>query len=425
VDRISLRALKGAPVSCFIALRMLEHAGVNDLVEMTGYQCGTVIRALRKLRALGLVRRDGARGQYWPAGELPADGGDGAASPPDGLDTGMQAGGRQLQESQIELRIEHLDFRNDHSELRKAQLELQKAQLGLQKRASELQKSQFDASSSSSSSSLVSFLSGMENNVTTTTTTEGESRKSQPELRKSRSELRKSPIGLQKAPSELQKTPNESQRAPIELQKAPIELQKSPSDFQKSPSELQKSPSELQKSQSELRKSPFAAAGTRAVDRAEDGALVEGLPSLPEGAMRIVDLLVERTTCPRPRAILAVARSLRRGWHPAYIELQAYYWSAYVWSNRASSVQNPGAFAAARIAQCMPAPAAAAALMEWEDYVRLEQLKGELEEVKAAERRAARALEQGGDGDDNEIEEEDAGGDGESGEDPAIGEEAQ
>ena len=115
--------------------------------------------------------------------------------------------------------------------------------------------------------------------------------------------------------------------------------------------------------------------------------------------MRIVDLLVERTTCPPARAILAVAQSLQRGSHPACVELQAYYRSAYVWWNRASSVQNPGTFAAARLAQCMPAPAAAAANMVWEDHGRLEELKGELEEVKAAERRAAPALEEAGDGD--------------------------
>ena len=84
----------------------------------------------------------------------------------------------------------------------------------------------------------------------------------------------------------------------------------------------------------------MAAAEARTEDQAEAGV---GLA----GAIRIVDLLVERTTCPRPRAILAVAQSLRCGWHPAYIELQAFYWSAYVWPNRASSVQNQGAITAA------------------------------------------------------------------------------
>jgi len=51
VDRLSLRALKGAPLSCFVALSIVEHAGVTGLAEVSAYQCGTVIRALCKLRA--------------------------------------------------------------------------------------------------------------------------------------------------------------------------------------------------------------------------------------------------------------------------------------------------------------------------------------------------------------------------------------
>ena len=342
MDRMSLRALKGAPITCLLALQMLEHAGINDLVDLTGYDSSTVTRAARALLSAGLVRRKGTRGDFTLTGARPAGGETEAHAFAAGLTGTIPDAEHEPENNRFEPEKNRIEPGNQH--------EPEKNRIEPEKIGFEPGKNRIDARSSSSS--LISSLYQVDDKRTTTTTP-GEPDNSRFEPAKSRIE------------------PEHSRFADDDGKNPGINAEKS---------------------------------------RLEDGALPGGWPSLPDGAMRIVDLLVERTTCPRARAILAVAQSLRRGWHPACVELQAYYWSAYVWSYRASSVQNPGMFAAARIAQCMPAPAAAAALMKWDDYVRLEQLKGELEEVKAAERRAARALEQGDDRDDD-------GNDGESGED--------
>jgi hypothetical protein len=56
-----LRALKGAPMSVFMALRLLGggRLGTGDLVVLTGYSPKTVTQALRTLSALGLVEGQG------------------------------------------------------------------------------------------------------------------------------------------------------------------------------------------------------------------------------------------------------------------------------------------------------------------------------------------------------------------------------
>ena len=74
MDRMSLRALKGAPITCLLALQMLEHAGINDLVDLTGYDSSTVTRAARALLSAGLVRRKGTRGDFTLTGARPAGG---------------------------------------------------------------------------------------------------------------------------------------------------------------------------------------------------------------------------------------------------------------------------------------------------------------------------------------------------------------
>jgi hypothetical protein len=297
VDRMSLRALRGARLDCLNALRALEHAGINDLSVQTGYDRGTVSDAMRALLMHGLVRRAGARGDFWPTHSAGA-----ATAGSDDAPAGAGAAAGHGAEHPID-GVKH------------------------------------PIAARSSSSYLNTLLNRIERNKTTTT------------------------------------TPADGAKHPIEGVKHPIDEAKHP-----------------------MAEQP--------VDNSVDNSRIGP----------IVDLLVVRASCPRPRAVAAVVQALRGGWHPAYAELQAFYWTAYVWSDRAHSVQNPGAFVAARISQCMPAPASASMLLGWEDDSRLQLLKDELEELERAAVRAARALERGDDWDPDDGE------DGEDGEDAEAGE---
>lgn len=64
MDTLTLRALKGAPLSTLIALTILRHAGPIALSELTGYDRKTTAQALRTLERMGFTQAEGRYDAY-------------------------------------------------------------------------------------------------------------------------------------------------------------------------------------------------------------------------------------------------------------------------------------------------------------------------------------------------------------------------
>lgn len=80
------------------------------------------------------------------------------------------------------------------------------------------------------------------------------------------------------------------------------------------------------------------------------------LPPLDADAVAVVDDLVDLVACPRHRAEEAV-RTARAAGHPAaWLHLNVLRWHAYVTSDRARSICNPGYFVARKLEGNEPCP---------------------------------------------------------------------
>ncbi len=69
----------------------------------------------------------------------------------------------------------------------------------------------------------------------------------------------------------------------------------------------------------------------------------------------LVDILVTRTACPRPRARQAVAAALAEGYFRPWIELQVLRWTQYV-GERGANIRSPGHFVSSKLAAGEEAP---------------------------------------------------------------------
>jgi len=69
----------------------------------------------------------------------------------------------------------------------------------------------------------------------------------------------------------------------------------------------------------------------------------------------LVDILVTRTACPRPRARQAVAAALGEGYFRPWIELQILRWTQYV-RERGANIRSPGHFVSSKLAAGEEAP---------------------------------------------------------------------
>ncbi len=103
-------------------------------------------------------------------------------------------------------------------------------------------------------------------------------------------------------------------------------------------------------------------------------------PELQAAAARLAEMIVERRTCPRNRALPAVAAALARGQAPEHVELQILTWDSWlrVEANR-KGLRAPGLFLAAKILNGEPAPRDVG--IAWDDQRRA----GELQRVLAGE----------------------------------------
>ena len=156
MDRMSLRASRQAPLVCLNALRTLAHARICDLAAVTGYDRRTVREAMHALLALGLARREGALGQFWPAAD-PA---------------GVTAGAGNM--------VENLDF----------------------------------SARGSSSSYINSSLDGLESKRTTTTTTPSDAAKCGMDAAKSPTSGKQSPTSGKQPPTFGRKSPTFGRKSP-------------------------------------------------------------------------------------------------------------------------------------------------------------------------------------------------------------------
>lgn len=100
------------------------------------------------------------------------------------------------------------------------------------------------------------------------------------------------------------------------------------------------------------------------------------LPPLDADAVAVVDDLVDLVACPRHRAEAAVRTARAEGQTAAWLHLNVLRWHAYVTSDRARSICNPGYFVARKLEGNEPCPTDAVAAEYAADAHALERTLG-------------------------------------------------